>query len=145
MRKSVKDILTMMQSENPRERAMALTFIGKQREYTVVQSSMMALQDPDGDVRAMAAWALDRLGVAATVAVPVLLEALYDPVFGVRSNAGWALVHLTRRTMPQLVVPEVVDILRFSDNDHARQMAYLVLHHIGGEVAREAIMRYWRD
>jgi HEAT repeat protein len=101
-----------------------------------------ALHDHDGDVRAMAAWALDRLGSPETV--PDLIAALYDPLFGVRSNAGWALVHIAQRNVPQVVVPDVVDVMVEGDNADARQMAYLVLRYIGCEEALEAINRYWR-
>lgn len=142
VKKTDSEIQLLLRSSNPRERSLALMFIGKQRAYAMLSVSVEALSDPEPDVRAMAAWALDRLGSPQTV--PVLLEAMHDPVFGVRSNAGWALVHMAQRIMPQVVVPDVIDVLRGSNNDDARQMAFLVLYHIGGEVAQEAIRQWWR-
>lgn len=144
MKKTLAQLLHMLDSENPRERTLALTYIGKQRMYSALEACVASLRDEDDETRAMAAWALDRMGIPAAAAVPALLDALRDPVFGVRSNAGWALVHLARRTMPHVVVPDVIDVLKDSESANARQMAYLVLHNIGGEAAHEAIMRYWR-
>ncbi len=142
MEKSQTEILLLLQSPKPRERALALTFAGKQHCYAMRVRCIDALDDPNNDVRAMAAWALDRLASPETV--PALLHALNDTTFGVRSNAGWALVHIAQRIMPEVVVPDVVEILRSADNEDARQMAFLILHHIGGQIADEAINRYWR-
>jgi HEAT repeat protein len=142
MKKSIAELVELLASLNPRERALGLTFVGKQRCYAMQSRTTEALMDSDDDVRAMAAWALDRLSSPASV--PALLGALHDPVFGVRSNAGWALVHMARRLMPEMVVPDVIEVLSDSSDDNARQMAYLVLHHIGGDVAHEAIRLYWR-
>ena len=142
MEKSQTEILLLLQSPNSQERALALTFAGKQHCYAMRSRCMDALEDPDTDVRAMAAWALDRLGSPETV--PALINALNDPTFGVRSNAGWALVHMAQRVMLEIVVPDVIEILRFGDSYDARQMAFLVLHHIGGDVSEEAIQLYWR-
>ncbi|NJL57422.1 HEAT repeat domain-containing protein [bacterium] len=144
MKKTLGELMHMLDSTNPRERTLALTYIGKQRLYNALEACVASLKDDDDETRAMAAWALDRMGIPASAAVPALLDALRDPVFGVRSNAGWALVHLARRTLPHVVVPDVIDVLRDSDSPDARQMAYLVLHNIGGEDAHEAIARYWR-
>lgn len=143
MEKSQAEILVLMQSPNSRERALALTFAGKQQCYAMQDQCMEALHDADHNVRAMAAWALDRL--CSPRSVPALLDALNDPTFGVRSNAGWALVHIAERTVPEVVVPDVIDVLIMADNFNARQMAYLVLHYIGSDVARDAIQKYWRN
>lgn len=142
MEKSQTEILLLLQSPNSQERALALTFAGKQHCYTMRGRCVDALEDPDNDVRAMAAWALDRLGSPETI--PALINALNDATFGVRSNAGWALVHMAQRMMPEIVVPDIIEILRFSDSYDARQMAFLVLHHIGGDIAEDAIQRFWR-
>lgn len=143
MRKTLNEILTLLESNVAKDRALGLTYVGKQRCYGVLDRCINCLQtDSDDDVRAMAAWALDRLGSPATV--PVLLNAMYDKMFGVRSNAGWALVHLSERTLPQMVVPDVIEVLAESNNEDARQMAYFVLSHIGGASAEDAIRRYWR-
>jgi hypothetical protein len=142
MEKSPIEIVDMLSHDSARQRALGLTFIGKQRCQALVEQCVSALHDEDGDVRAMAAWALDRLSSPKTV--PDLIAALYDPLFGVRSNAGWALVHIAQRIMPQVVVPDVVDVMVEGEDEDARQMAYLVLRYIGCEESREAINRYWR-
>lgn len=140
MSESPSDIFVMLHSSNPRERAQALTIIGKKRYYFAYEYGIHALRDSDDDVRAMAAWALDRLNSPA--AVPALLSALSDLVFTVRSNAAWALVHIAQRMTPEMVVPDVVDVLMVSDDADTCEMACLVLYQIGGEAAQEAIRRY---
>ncbi len=143
MKKTLVEILSLLKSTNPHERALAHRFIGKYLCYAAQAHSITALSaDTYDDVRASAAWALDQLGTPA--AVPALLEALKDPAFSVRSNAGWALVHMAQRIMPEMVMPEVIDILIESENYEARHMAYLVLYHIGGDEAEDAIKRYWK-
>ncbi|GAB4526428.1 MAG: hypothetical protein OHK0046_43200 [Anaerolineae bacterium] len=142
MKKSLVEILALLRSANPHERALGHRFIGKTWCYAAAEHSITALRDAHEDVRASAAWALDQLGTP--VAVPALLEALHDSVFSVRSNAGWALVHLAQRMMAELVVPDVIEVLSESDSYEARHMAYLVLYHIGGESAEDAIKRYWK-
>lgn len=141
MKKSLIEILILARSDNPYERALSHRFIGKYFCYAALEHSITGLKDSNSDVRASAAWALDRLGSPA--AVPALIEALDDDEFGVRSNAGWALVHLAQHMMPELVIADVVDVLIHSDSYDARHMAYMVLYHIGGEAAEEAIKRYW--
>jgi len=141
MKKSLIEILILARSDNPYERALAHRFIGKYWCYAALDHSIAALKDTNDDVRSTAAWALDRLG--SPEAVPALIDSLTDPVFTVRSSVGWALVHLAQRMVPEVVIPDVVDVLIQSANDDARHMAYLVLYHIGGEVAEDAIKRYW--
>ncbi|MFW5709008.1 MAG: HEAT repeat domain-containing protein [Chloroflexota bacterium] len=131
----------MVSSQDPARRALGLKYIGKHRYHDAIDVCIYSLEDEDADVRAFAAWALDQLGNPETV--PALIGALHDPNFGVRSNAGWALVHLARRLIPYVVVPDVIDILADSKDEQARQMAYLVLYHIGGPEANAAIERYW--
>ncbi len=142
MHKSFEEVMMMVSSSNADERALGLRYIGKHRYRTALDVCILSLADEHNDVRAWAAWALDQLGSPETI--PDLVAVLKDPEFGVRSNAGWALVHLARRWSDALVVPLLVDILEESTNDDARQMAYLVLHHIGGEDARRAMNDYWR-
>lgn len=143
MKKSLHDILKLLDSESAKDRALGLTYIGKQRRYNMLHQCMGCLQHDDDDkVRAMAVWALDRLG--SPVTVPILIDAMHDIMFGVRSGAGWALVHIAERTLPEMVVPDVIDVLAESGNEDARQMAYFVLSHIGGAMADDAIARYWR-
>lgn len=140
---SLEDVLSRLESENPGDRRVAMVMIGKARMHPLKSAVVEALQtDDDAEVRSMAAWSLDLIGDAHTV--PALVEALYDPVFSVRSNAGWALVHLARRYVPQLVLPDVVDVLRDKGNPHAREMAYLVLANIHHPDSRAAIETYWR-
>jgi HEAT repeat protein len=142
MNKSLDDLLTQLHSGDPQDRLVAVVAIGRKRLHAATRYVEAALGDPNGDVRAMAMWALDLLG--SPTSIPVLLRALYDPWFDVRSNAGWALVHLAQRMIPDLVLPDLIDILRDDDNYHARQMAYLVLSRIGGDAANAAIREYWK-
>lgn len=137
------EILRRLRSSKPDDRRVGVIMIGKGRVYTLLDNLTAALKfDEDADVRSMAAWSLDLLSTPE--AVPDLISALYDESFAVRSNAGWALVHLARRILPELVVPDVIDVLKDRNESHARQMAYLVLNNINNDVAREAIARYWR-
>lgn len=116
--------------------------IGKSRVYELIHATIKILEsDDDDDVRAMTAWALDQLGSPDTV--PALTKAMYDSSFGVRSNVGWALVHIGRRVFPNLVVPDVIEILKDTSNYDARQMAYLILTRIGGDTSAQAIDTYW--
>lgn len=143
MKRSPTQILKQLKSSDPRDRTVALVLIGRSRLSVLSKEVVQVLEaDADPDVRAMAAWTLDLLGLADTI--PALLTALYDPYFGVRSNAGWALVHLAHRLFPQLVLPELIDILQDEAHADARQMAYLVLIRIGGREARQAIELYWK-
>lgn len=142
MKKSTEEVLTLLKSDQARERALGLALVGKLCCYPALEQCLLLLRDPDQEVRERAAWALDQL--RSPVAVPALIEALCDTSFGVRSNAGWALVHLAQYTVPELVVPDVIDVLSSSDDEDARQMAFLVLQYIGGETAQDAIRRYWK-
>lgn len=144
MRYSEADIIRRLRSSSPDDRRVGVIMIGKGRVYSLFDHLVAAMKhDLDADVRAMAAWGVDLMSTAE--AVPELIEALYDESFGVRSNAGWALVHLSQRFMPEIVVPDVIDVLK-SDDDaaHARQMAYLILNNINTDAARAAIRDYWR-
>ncbi|MEO8612169.1 MAG: HEAT repeat domain-containing protein [Chloroflexota bacterium] len=142
MAKSLNDLRVQLQSDDSHDRVLAVVTIGRERIHAAARYVEAALNDSDGEVRAMAMWSLDLLGSPATI--PSLIRALYDPVFDVRSNAGWALVHLAKRIFPGLVLPDVIEVLRGEDHYDARQMAYLVLSRIGGEAAEEAIQQYWR-
>jgi len=142
MPKSLDDLLLQLHSPDPHDRVLAVVTIGRERLHPAVRYVESALNDPDAEVRAMAMWSLDLLGSPTTI--PVLLRALHDTAFDVRSNAGWALVHLAKRMFPGLVLPDVIEILRDDDDYDARQMAYLVLARIGGDVAQEAIRLYWK-
>lgn len=144
MSKSLDDVINLVINSDPAKRSLGFKYIGKHRYMDAIDFCLNALQhDEEEDVRASAAWALDQINSPDTVYD--LIQALYDPCYSVRSNAGWGLVHIARRTIPQLVIPEIIDILAESTDEDARQMAYLVLHHIGGDEARRAISRYWKD
>ncbi|MEO1165468.1 MAG: HEAT repeat domain-containing protein, partial [Chloroflexota bacterium] len=126
---------------NPSDRRVAAVMIGKARHYEFLDELANLLQnDTHADVRSMGAFALDLLGRADTI--PILIEALYDQSFDVRSNAGWALVNMAKRIMPQLIVPEVIQVLDDDENPHAQDMAYMVLSRIPNETARIALNRY---
>ena len=110
MKRSPDEILSLLESDDSRERVVALVLIGRRRFLHVVEHvEAVMLFDQDNEVRSMAAWTLDVLGVPDSV--PSLIQALHDPSFGVRSNAGWALVHLAQRLMFNLVVPDVIEVL----------------------------------
>jgi len=142
MSDKIPTIRRQMMSDDPSQRTVALVLIGKSRIHSLIPDVLSLLQhDQNDDVRSMAAWTLDVLSDPSTV--PVLVHAMYDKSFGVRSNAGWALVHMGRRILPNLVVPDVIEVLRDETNYDARQMAYLVLTRIGGQTAYQAIDTYW--
>jgi hypothetical protein len=139
----INEVLAYLNSTDPRKRVVALSVIGRLRLHALLDKTIFALEDDSEDVRAAAAWALDLLG--SPVCVPALIKALYDPSFHVRSSAGWGLVHLGQRMIPHLVVPDVIEVLRDKNSPSARQMAFLVLQHIGGTDANDAINRYWKS
>lgn len=125
------------------QRIVGLVLIGNSRIQSLKQDVIILLQgDKNEDVRATAAWTLDLLSDPETI--PDLVSAMYDKSFGVRSNAGWALVHIGRRILPNLVVPDVIDVLKDETDNDARQMAYMVLTRIGGQLAHQAIKLYWK-
>ncbi|MGB1287403.1 MAG: HEAT repeat domain-containing protein [Aggregatilineales bacterium] len=139
---SPDDIENKLESQRPGERRLGVIIAGKLRLYQLARHIVSIMHhDSDSEVRAMAAWSLDMLGSPDTV--PELIGAMYDGDFGVRSNAGWALVHMAKRITPDLILPDVIDVLRDMSNPDARQMAYLVLSRIGGEHAHDAIQCYW--
>ena len=130
-----------LDSKNPDARRVAAVMIGKARHYDYVEDlTRLLIHDIDTDVRAMAAFALDLLG--SVDAVPALVEALYDHSFDVRSNAGWALAHIAKRVLPQLVIPDLIDVLQDEEHPRAQQMAYLVLSRIPDDTARDASEGY---
>jgi HEAT repeat protein len=136
------DIQRRLNSPRADDRRVGAVMIGKARFHDMSDALTEILAtDRDAEVRAMAAWSLDLLGNVE--AVPALIDALYDEAFGVRSNAGWALVHLAERLLPQVVLPDVIDVLKDKKHFHARQMAFLVLSHIDDDEARRAIKQHW--
>jgi len=142
MSDKIPTIRRQLSSGDPSQRTVALVLIAKSRIHSLTHEVVSLLEhDPSEDVRAMAGWTLDLLGDPDTV--PALISAMYDKSFGVRSNAGWALVHMGRRIFPNLVVPDVIEVLKDENNHDARQMAYLVLTRVGGKAAYQAIQNYW--
>ena len=85
-----------------------------------VRPLLDALNDPVGDVRAVAASALGRMGVDAKEAVPALVRLLRDPEERARGSAAGALAEIgvvTPRAVPALVDlfgDEVAWVRRFS-------------------------------
>jgi HEAT repeat protein len=144
MKPTADEVINRLRSKDPKERRLGLMLAGTRCEYAAVPlCSRALLTEDDAEMRGLAAWALGIL--CSPVTVPALIEALYDPIFDVRSNAGWALVHIAQRTIPEVVIPDVIDVMRDGDHHDARLMAYLVLSNIGGRSAREAIRMYWRE
>ncbi|MEL6272441.1 MAG: HEAT repeat domain-containing protein, partial [Chloroflexota bacterium] len=106
----------------------------------------LMLSDPEPDVRAAAAWALQQLGNVDTA--PALIAALQDVSYDVRSNAGWALVDIGRRRdspASNAITTEVIAVLRDGESYDTREMAYQVLLRLGGRDASEAIKKYWDE
>lgn len=137
-----EEIERRLYSSKADERRLATVMIGKARFYNFLEALISTMHhDEDDEVRAMAAWSLDLLSSAE--AIPALIIAMYDTSFTVRSNAGWALVHLAQRISPQLVLPEVIDVLQDYASPDARQMAFLVLSNIHHSDSRHAIATYW--
>lgn len=136
------DILDYLRSDEPDQKYRGLALAGRRQLTAAVPYATHAmLSDDSARVRSIAAWALNQ--IASPVTVPALLDALSDEEFEVRSNAGWALVNIAHRTIPDVVVPDVVDVMRHAPQKHTRLMAYMVLEQVGGELAREAIRLYW--
>lgn len=113
-----------------RDRAVELYVAAKKRAEGALEMAKAALVDPDRDLRAAAAFALDLLGDAS--AMDALVAALEDPSFGVRSNAGWALVHLAEGGHAERVIAAMSAVVAGTRHDGAREMAHLVLFHVYG-------------
>ncbi len=139
----VNTILRLLKDPTASERRLGLMLIVKDRSYDLSNVVVhMMLSDYESEVRSMAAWTLDILGIPDHI--PALIQAMYDASFDVRSSAGWALVNMARRLTPQLVLPEVIEVLQDEDHECAREMAYLVLTRIGGQTATWAINEFWK-
>lgn len=136
-----EEIFALLRSEVSSRQVVGLILVGKTYLYKAIPHVVRLLTSNNEDVRITAAWTLDQL--ASPMTVPALLNALRDPVFSVQSNAAWALVSIAKATVPQVVVPDVVEILREETDEPAGQMAFLVLYHIDDDFAREAIELYW--
>lgn len=136
-----EEIFALLRSEVSSRQVVGLILVGKTYLYKAIPHVVRLLTSNNEDVRITAAWTLDQL--ASPMTVPALLNALRDPVFSVQSNAAWALVSIAKATVPQVVVPDVVEILREETDEPAGQMAFLVLYHIDDDYAREAIELYW--
>lgn len=91
------------------------------------------LEDPDGDVRATALFAL--AGIPVADAVELSLEALEDPEFFVRMTAARLLGELG----DPVAVPALAERLRYDEDWHVRQRAAEALGRIGGPEAAEAL------
>lgn len=142
MNYSDQEITSRLYSHDPDDRRVAAVMIGKARHHDYVDDLVHLLRsDLSADVRSMAAFGLDLLG--SVDAIPDLIEALYDSSFDVRSNSGWALVHMAKRILPQLIIPDVVDVLCNDLHPHAQQMAALILYNIPDDDARIALDTYW--
>ncbi len=133
-----EEILFRLSSAAPDDRRTALALAARHGVYRAIGPATRMLHDPDAEIRASAATALDRLG--AREAVPALLEALCDTDWRVRSNAGWALVHFAESGDPG-VVPGVTGVLDLSDDPDVREMARLVLQYIGAPGPRRAVLQ----
>ena len=136
-----EEIFALLRSEVSSRQVVGLILVGKTYLYKAIPHVVRLLTSNNEDVRITAAWTLDQL--ASPMTVPALLNALRDPVFSVQSNAAWALVSIAKAMVPQVVVPDVVEILREETDEPAGQMAFLVLYHIDDDYAREAIELYW--
>lgn len=126
-------IKELLQSDSPRKRVVGLVQVARRRLHEGATAATLALGDPDDEVRAAAAWALDVLN--RVEALPALMAALYDKVFAVRSSAGWALVHLGEAGHAAAVCTVLRDLLWSAQDAEARQMARLVLGHLGSPEA----------
>jgi hypothetical protein len=126
------DLKGMLYGNSPDARQLAILEITHRKLKDFTDELMAALQDKDPETRVLAATALD--AVSDPTALSALITAIHDPSFDVRSAAGWALVHLG-----ELVIPAVTTVLCESQNEGAREMAQLVLKHIGTVNARKAL------
>lgn len=138
-------VLANLRHKDADVRRTTLFLVGKDRLHTAMTPAIrLMLTDPLPAVRAAAAYAVDRLGNVE--AASALVAAMFDTSFEVRSNAGWGLVHLGRRRdspASRAITQQVISVLRDSNSQNAREMAYLVLLRLGGEDANAAIKQYW--
>lgn len=121
-------VFALLRSPSPQKRVVALVQAAERRMEAVAGAAIEALRDEDPDVRATAAWLLDRLGVSE--AIEPLLGALYDRVFAVRMAAGWGLLHLAQSGHADEVMGHMADVLHSTRNVDARETARLVLVHL---------------
>lgn len=115
----------LLSSANADERVQAIRAIASfQDDDRFGEVLTKCLQtDHSPEVRAAAAWALDRLRLE--MAIPYLLQALQDSYWSVRSNAGWALVRFGAKG--EKAVAEHLPVLRTGE---AQEMAQLILDRI---------------
>ncbi|MEL7232944.1 MAG: toll/interleukin-1 receptor domain-containing protein [Chloroflexota bacterium] len=140
-------VLQNLRHQSRDVRRTTLFLVGKSRIHAGMRPAMsLMLSDPEPDVRAAAAWALQQLGNVDTA--PALIAALQDVSYDVRSNAGWALVDIGRRRdspASNAITTEVIAVLRDGESYDTREMAYQVLLRLGGRDASEAIKKYWDE
>jgi hypothetical protein len=78
-----------------------------------IPSLIVALEDPNADVRDRAAQSLARMGPPAKEAVPMLIAALEDPDWSVRRSAARALGQIGPEAAP--AVPALMQLLKSPD------------------------------
>lgn len=78
-----------------------------------IPSLIVALEDPNADVRDRAAQSLARMGPPAKEAVPMLIAALEDPDWSVRRSAARALGQIGPEAAP--AVPALMRLMRSPD------------------------------
>jgi len=110
--------------------ALALGNIGAERDQIAPTLVLVRLLgDRSADVRYAAAGAFERIATQEPQAVHALLQALRDDDSRVRLYASYALGHV--RSQPDLVVPEIVQILEKDDDLAVRRAAAWSLGLIG--------------
>lgn len=137
--RSQKTLFKMLNDKDPLVRSAAIESLQRQKSVDALDEiSGLLINDPDRDVRRMAAFSLGKQKDRR--AVPFLIQALKDPEPNVRVDAVSSLRRLKAR--------EAVDpLLEFLNKDDKRMKKHviLVLGKIGGEKAVPAIEKALTD
>lgn len=119
-----RDTAQLLKDKEVNHRIQGLLYIFGDEELRLKNEVVsLMLHDPVNEVRARAAWVLDKLNQEDTL--PFLLKALHDPCWHVRSNAGWGLVHLGKGIEKQLR-----EFIIHDEDEDAVAMARLVLDRL---------------
>jgi len=108
----------------------ALGTAGTNAAALALPIALAALDDPEPEMRIVAANALDRWGQPAPVAVPRLVSLLSETNLSLATAAAGALGRVTNRA--DVAVPALRRLLT-STNAHTRAVAAITLWRLGGE------------
>ncbi|XP_065193594.1 uncharacterized protein LOC135824809 [Sycon ciliatum] len=116
-------------------RLAAVENLGKFSSAAVIEALLDLLDDPDANIRAVAAISLGRTGAGQAKSIPRLIAGLADSDRLVREACCLSLGHLKSAE----AVPHIVNRWRNDFISHVREAAHVALKNIGGEEAGRAI------